>query len=118
MIPDTARARVLDLVDERFDATVDALAELVALPSISGTDAENEAIAHMARSFAAIGLDVDHWQIPLDETMSRPDFPGVEVERREAWGAVGVLRGARTRSTRASRATAPPAGCSAAARAT
>lgn len=93
---DTARARVLDLLDERFDATVDALAEFVALPSISGTDAENEAIAHMARSFASIGLEVDHWQIPLAETMARPDFPGSEVERREAWGAVGVRRGAGT----------------------
>lgn len=93
---DTARTRVLDLLDERFDATVDALAEFVALPSISGTDAENEAIAHMARSFAAIGLEVDHWQIPLAETMARPDFPGSEVERREAWGAVGVWRGAGT----------------------
>lgn len=96
MNQDTARTRVLDLIDERFDATVDALAEFVALPSISGTAAENEAIAHMARSFASCGLEVDHWQIPLADTMAQPDFPGVEVDRTEAWGAVGVLHGAGT----------------------
>ena len=89
-----AAARILDLVDEHHDAMVSRLAEFVALPSISGTDAENEAIDHMAGTFAAIGLDVDHWQIPLAETMARPDFPGVEVDRREAWGAVGRLAGA------------------------
>ena len=88
-----ATERVLDLLDERRDAMVSALADLVAVPSVSGTDAENDAIAHMAGAFGAIGLDVDHWEIPLAETMARADFPGVEVDRREAWGVVGVLRG-------------------------
>jgi len=89
-------ARVLDLVDERHESMVSALAEFVSLPSISGTDAENDAIAHMARAFVGLGLDVDHWQIPLAETMARPDFPGVEVDRHEAWGVVGRLPGAGT----------------------
>ncbi|MEZ5298942.1 MAG: ArgE/DapE family deacylase [Ilumatobacteraceae bacterium] len=91
-----ATERVLNLLDERRDAMVAALADLVAVPSVSGTDAENDAIAHMAGAFGAIGLDVDHWEIPLADTMARPDFPGVEVDRREAWGVVGVLRGAGT----------------------
>lgn len=90
---DQATERVLNLLDERRDAMVAALADLVAVPSVSGTDAENDAIAHMAGAFSSIGLDVDHWEIPLVDTMARPDFPGSEVDRREAWGVVGVLRG-------------------------
>ena len=86
-------ARVLNAVDERQHEMTELLADLVRIPSISGTSAENEAIAHAARLFAGRGLDVDHWQIPLDEIIARPDFPGMEVERTEAWGVVGRLPG-------------------------
>jgi len=88
-------ARVLNAVDERQHQMTGLLAELVRIPSISGTSDENEAIAHAARLFADRGLDVDHWQIPLDEITARPDFPGMEVERTEAWGVVGRLPGAK-----------------------
>ncbi|MCU1360713.1 MAG: putative amidohydrolase/peptidase/deacetylase [Ilumatobacteraceae bacterium] len=88
------RARVLDLLDEGAHAATDALTELVQVPSVGGTDAENEAIHHMSRWMNAIGLEVDHWQVPLVEVLARPDFPGVEVDRTEAWGAVGRLPGA------------------------
>ncbi len=90
--------RVLDEVDAHVDSMFEILCELVEIPSISGTDAENEAIAAVARIFADHGLDVDHWQIPLDEIMARPDFPGVEVDRHEAWGLVGRLTGRRSGS--------------------
>jgi acetylornithine deacetylase len=91
-----ATARVLNLLDEGLDSATSSLAELVAIPSISGTDAENDVIGHMARWMHTIGLDVDHWQVPLADLLARPDFPGVEVERSEAWGAVGRLPGARS----------------------
>ena len=90
--------RVLDEVDSHVDSMFEILCELVEIPSISGTDAENEAIAAVARIFADHGLDVDHWQIPLDEITARPDFPGVEVDRHEAWGLVGRLTGRRSGS--------------------
>ena len=63
------------------------------IPSISGTDAENDAQFHVAGLLADGGLDVDHWRIDLDELTADPDFPGMEVERREAWGLVGRLPG-------------------------
>ena len=90
--------RVLDEVDSHVDSMFEILCGLVEIPSISGTDAENEAIAAVARIFADHGLDVDHWQIPLDDITARPDFPGVEVDRREAWGLVGRLTGRRSGS--------------------
>ncbi len=86
-------ATVLDVLDAQREAMTTALADLVRVPSVSGTDAENDAIAHMARAFADRGLEVDHWRIPLDEVMARDDFPGVEVDRDEAWGVVGRLPG-------------------------
>lgn len=88
--------RVLDVIDEQHDAMVGALADLIAVPSISGSDAENDAIHHVAALMGRHRLDVDHWQIPLDEVTSRVDFPGMEVERREAWGVVGRLSGSGT----------------------
>jgi acetylornithine deacetylase len=84
-------ARVLAEVDARLPETFDLLTELVRIPSVSGTDPEHEIQARLARELAGAGLEVDHWRIPLDELMAEPDFPGVEVERQEAWGLVGRL---------------------------
>jgi acetylornithine deacetylase len=84
-------SRVLAEVDARLPETFDLLAELVRIPSVSGTDPEHEIQARLARELARAGLEVDHWRIPLDELMAEPDFPGVEVDRQEAWGVVGRL---------------------------
>jgi acetylornithine deacetylase len=85
--------RVLSEVDAQLPRTVSLLTELVRTPSVSGTDPEQEIQARLARELDGTGLEVDHWQIPLDELVAEPDFPGVEVERREAWGLVGRLPG-------------------------
>jgi acetylornithine deacetylase len=86
--------RVLDEVAAATRESVDLLSRLVATPSVGGTDAEHEIQALLAAELAAGGLDVDHWALPLDELVAAPDFPGVEVDRQEAWGLVGVLPGA------------------------
>lgn len=86
-------ARVLDAVDESAAELVTFLADLVRMPSVGGTDVENSAQEHVAGVFDRVGLDVDHWRLPLAELLAEPDFPGVEVDRREAWGLVGRLAG-------------------------
>ena len=86
--------RVLDEVDACAAEILADVAAAVRIPSVSGSDAENDAQAHMAAVFAAGGLDVDHWRIDLDRLTADADFPGMEVERREAWGLVGRLPGA------------------------
>ena len=85
--------RVLGEIDARLPETFALLAELVRIPSVSGTDPEHEIQARLARELTEAGLEVDHWQIPLDDLLAEPDFPGVEVERREAWGLVGRVPG-------------------------
>ena len=87
------QARVLEAVDEMTAAMIAAVSALVRIPSVSGTDAENDAQHHVAALMSEGGLDTDLWQIDLDEMFANADFPGVEVDRREAWGLVGRLPG-------------------------
>jgi len=82
-------ARVLAEVDAATAVTLERVAELVRVPSVSGSDAEHEIQAVLATEMALGGLEVDHWRLPLAELLAEPDFPGVEVDRTEAWGLVG-----------------------------
>ncbi len=87
------RARCLDTVDEQAPDMVELLRSLVREPSLTGTDVEHEVIGRLAARLGGLGVDVDHWEIPLEETMGADGFPGIEAARSEAWGAVGRLAG-------------------------
>ena len=87
------RPRVLEYVDAHAADVVASLSRLVRVPSVSGSDEENAIQEVLAEDFGSVGLDVDHWSVPLKETMAAPDFPGAEVDRSEAWGLVGAHRG-------------------------
>ncbi|WP_375432584.1 ArgE/DapE family deacylase [uncultured Friedmanniella sp.] len=89
------RSRVLDHLDLHAADVVQLLAELVRIPSVSGSDAENDIQAHLAGHLERAALEVDHWSVPLPETLAAPSFPGVETVRSEAWGLVGRLPGRR-----------------------
>lgn len=89
----TTAAQVLDSVELCAAEMLADVVDTVRVPSVSGTDAENDAQAHMARVLGAGGLDVDHWRIDLERLAAHADFPGMEVDRREAWGLVGRLPG-------------------------
>lgn len=69
------------------------LGALIRVPSISGTDEENSIVADLAGRVGALGLEIDHWKIPLTETVAGVDFPGAEVDRSEGWGLVGQAAG-------------------------
>ncbi|HWC67779.1 MAG TPA: hypothetical protein VG478_06915, partial [Acidimicrobiales bacterium] len=91
---DDVAGRVLQAVEGGAAAMVAEIAGLVQVPSVSGSDAENDAQQLLADRLRRTGLEVDHWRIDLEELQRHPDFPGMEVERREAWGLVGRLTGA------------------------
>jgi acetylornithine deacetylase len=91
---DLWRARLLDYLDGHAGDLVADLAALVRVPSVSGTAEENSIQDLLAARLAGDGLDVDAWPIPMEQTLAAPDFPGVEVDRAEAWGTVGRLPGA------------------------
>jgi len=89
----TATAAVLEAVDALRDTMLDELIDVLRVPSVSGTDAENDAQHHMSGVLDRGGMEVDHWPIDLPTLTAHPDFPGMEVDRREAWGLVGRLPG-------------------------
>ncbi len=71
----------------------DDLVELLTIPSVSGSAAEPEVQAWLADRWSGEGLDVDRWDIDLDELTADPQFPGMEVERRHALGVTATLPG-------------------------
>jgi acetylornithine deacetylase len=82
-------ADVLDAVDGLTTDMMRLIGDVVRIPSVGGTDAENDGQAFLAGVLERSGWDVDHWRIDLDELVRHPDFPGMEVPRDEAWGLVG-----------------------------
>ncbi len=86
-----AEERALAAIDR--DAVVASLVDLLAVPSISGSDAEADVQHLLAKDVAALGLDVDLWSMDVDELSAADGFPGTEAERTEAWGLVGTQAG-------------------------
>lgn len=86
-------ADVLEAVERSAGRLVEEAAALIRIPSVGGSDAENDAQAALARRLVGDGYDVDHWRLDLEDLARHPDFPGVEVDRTEAWGLVARLPG-------------------------
>lgn len=85
---DAGESRALAAIDET--GIVSLLAELIAVPSVSGSDAEAEIQHLLGLRLHTLELDVDLWKIDLDELRDAPGYPGTEVPRAEAWGLVGT----------------------------
>jgi acetylornithine deacetylase len=79
---------VLDAVDER--RLREELAALLRFPSLGGD--EDAAQAHMASRLAALGAEVDAWEIDVTALAAHPSF-SMEVPRRRGAGVVGTLAG-------------------------
>jgi acetylornithine deacetylase len=93
MLSEVERGVLAAVDDARIVAD---LRELVRIPSVDGTAAENEIQGWCAERLRGVGMEVDHWQFDLPATTGDPDFPGWEVERADAWGCVGVTPGGGT----------------------
>ena len=86
-------ATVLTAVGAQLENAIELLGHLVAIPSMGGTDAEAEIQHVLAEILHSDGFDVDLWAMDLDDLTSQPDFPGMEVDRREAYGLIATLPG-------------------------
>src|ERR1700709_1219180 len=84
-------ARALDAVDR--DGLAASLTELLAVPSVTGSDAESDVQHLLGKQLTALGLDVDLWPLDLPALASPAGFPGTEAARTEAWGLVGTAHG-------------------------
>lgn len=81
----------LDAVDD--GAIVRDLVELVAVGSVDGAPEEAQAQRWCANRLRDLGMEVDLWDVDLEAERSANDFPGMEVERQELLGCVGVVGG-------------------------
>jgi len=90
-----AERRVLDAVDAvaKSGDLVRDLTDLVAIPSVTGSDAELDAQRWTARRLEALDLEVDLWQFDLDHLQAQPGYPGTEAPRSQGWGLVGTQPG-------------------------
>ena len=93
MLSEVERA-VLAAIDD--SSVMDDLRALVQIQSVDGTAGESAAQEWCAERLRALGMAVDHWEIDLPAVTADAEFPGMEVERSEAWGCVGVLGGSGT----------------------
>ncbi len=84
----TGVSEALDAVDPA--RLVALLQDLVAVPTVTGTDAESEGQHRLEPRLRAAGMETDLWQVDLAATTAHPDFPGMEAPRTEAWGLVGT----------------------------
>ena len=78
--------RALAFVDER--ELVRDLANLIAVPSVSGSDAESDVQHLIAKQLGELDLDIDLWSLDLPRLTSDPAIPGWEATRTESWGLV------------------------------
>ncbi|HSW29335.1 MAG TPA: ArgE/DapE family deacylase [Longimicrobiales bacterium] len=81
-------ARVADALD--VDGMADAAQRMVRIPSWGGEETPAQEL--MVTLMAGIGLEVDAWEIPLDEVAAHPAYAS-EIERTRALGVVGTLPG-------------------------
>jgi len=88
---DRHEQRALDAVDP--DRAVALLVDLMALPSISGSDAEIDIQHLLAKRMAELGIQVDLWPMDLPALVRAPGYPGAETQRSGAWGLVGTSVG-------------------------
>ncbi len=80
--------RILSAVDELFDREIDFLSELTSHPSTRGQ--EQSAQAFMTGALSERGLEVDQWQIDVEEIRNMPGFSPVIGTYEDAQNVVGT----------------------------
>lgn len=84
----TLQTRILKSVDTCFDEAVDFLSELTSHPSTRGN--EQSAQTFMADELTSRGMDVDRWQIDVDDIAHLPGFSPVIGAYDDAVNVVGT----------------------------
>ena len=82
--------RILDAVDDRFDAQLATTKEFVAIPSTRGAEGPcQDMIGDLLRQRA---YEVDDWHIEIDELKDLPGFGPIEHDFSKARTVVGTYR--------------------------
>lgn len=87
------QTRIAEAVRDRRDYLHDLLSDLVAIPSVGGSQAEHDIQRWLADHLAGVGLNVTLGDVPLAGAEREPGFPGMEVERRRVTHLTATLGG-------------------------
>jgi acetylornithine deacetylase len=87
MLDDSLAARLRDAVDANFEEQIAFTADLVRFPSLRGQ--EHTAQDFMAGAFRDEGLDVDRWQVRIEDIEHLPGFSPVTISYDNAFNVVG-----------------------------
>ncbi|MCP5368857.1 MAG: M20/M25/M40 family metallo-hydrolase, partial [Hyphomicrobiales bacterium] len=92
MLDDATATRIREAVDAGFEEQLAFTADLVRFPSLRGQ--EHTAQDFMARAYGAEGLDVDRWQVRVEDIQHLPGFSPVSISYDNAYNVVGSHRAA------------------------
>ncbi len=79
----------------QLDEMLAFLCELIAVPSLNGSEHENSAQRLLAERMQSWGFDIDLWELDFDALRSHPAY-SVECERTSGLGLVGGIGGGGT----------------------
>jgi len=92
VLEESVRRRIVQAVEQRRDSVVRLLQDLVRLDSTTGR--EGEAQAYIARTLAALGLEVDVFEPDVEKLKAHPAFrPMGSLDFKGRPNVVGVLKG-------------------------
>jgi acetylornithine deacetylase len=80
--------RALDAIN--LDGLLSFLSDLIAAPSVNGTEEENAAQRLVADKMSQLGMEVDCWELDFEALRRHPAY-SVECERPHGLGVVGSL---------------------------
>jgi acetylornithine deacetylase len=87
-LKEEAIKNIKDAVDKNFDDQIDFLAELVRFPSLRGQEAPAQKF--MADAYRYQNLDVDKWEIELEDLEGMPGYSPQFTDLEQALGVVGT----------------------------
>jgi acetylornithine deacetylase len=92
-LPPDLAGTVIAAADRTLEDALDLLADLVAIPSTGGSDAEVGVQRVVADVLRSEGFAVSAWELDLDRLTAAADFPGMEVERSAGLGVLATRAG-------------------------
>ena len=87
----TLEERVTDWIDQQRGTILDFLRQLVAIPSVTGSELEVQTF--ISAKLEKMGLEVDRWEPDIEELSKHPAYLPPEKDYRNRPNVVGVYKG-------------------------
>jgi acetylornithine deacetylase len=88
---DSARQNLLNLIDDRRDAAISFLQQMIAIPSVTGDEAAIQKF--LSQYMTGIGLDVDMWETDWEALKKHPGYRPVDRGYEGRPNIVATMKG-------------------------